>query len=70
MKREPIEDDGIYNIVRSHKGSKTIFRERLKGKDARRELMHWKRMARHSGGGVYFEAVKVPSDVLESIVPT
>lgn len=67
IKREPIRDDGIYNIVRTFKGSKSIFRERLKGIEARAQLRHWKNMARNAGGHVYFDAVPVPKEVLESV---
>lgn len=67
MKLKPIEDNGTYNIIRTEGKNKTIFRRNLNGKDTRRELHHWKNMARNSGGRVFFHAEPVPAEVKSNV---
>lgn len=67
MKRVTITNDSLYNIVRTERGKKTIFLSNLSGADAKTQLAHWKRMARNSGGKVYFDAVPVPKDLGASV---
>lgn len=63
MKRTVINDDGVYNIIRKQGEDVTIFLERLSGKETKRQLRHWKNLARNSGSNVYFEAVAVPPEL-------
>jgi hypothetical protein len=60
MSKVQINNDHLYNITRSHKGERTIFKEQIRGKEAKTWLAHLKRMARHSGGKVYFDIIPVP----------
>jgi phosphoenolpyruvate synthase/pyruvate phosphate dikinase len=53
----------LYNIVRKHNGGVTIFQRNLKHKDAVTQIKHWKRMARNSGGRVFFDMVEVPYEM-------
>lgn len=59
-------DNKLFNITRRQGRNVTIFRRNLTEADARREVRHLKRLARNSGGHVYFEMVAVP----ESLTPT
>lgn len=62
MKPIKILDGGLYNIVRKEGRKTSVFKSNLRGTDARRELKHWKRLARNAGGRVFFEAVPAPTD--------
>lgn len=66
-KRIVITSGGRYNIIRTEGRNKTIFKPNLDGKTAKTELAHWKRMARNSGGHVYFDIVPMPADLTASI---
>lgn len=66
-KRVPLTDTGRYNIVRTEGRNKSIFQSNLDGKTAKVQLTHWKRMARNSGGRVFFDIVQVPADLSASI---
>lgn len=53
----------LYNIVRKHNGNVSIFLRNLSEKDAVTQIRHWKRMARNSGGHVFFDMVEVPEEL-------
>lgn len=67
MKHKPILDNGTYNIIRTQGRNKSIFLRNLDGVTTRRELSHWKKMARNAGGNVYFNAEPVPTEVRTSV---
>ena len=53
----------LFNIVRKHKGNVSIFLRNLSEKNAVAQIRHWKRMARNSGGHVFFDMVEVPYEL-------
>jgi hypothetical protein len=57
-----------FNIIRTEGRNKSIFQPNLDEKTAKSQLRHWKRMARNSGGHVYFDMVPMPADLAASIV--
>lgn len=57
-------DNKRFNITRRQGRNVTIFRRNLPEADAKREVRHWKRLARNAGGHVYFEVVQVPEELV------
>jgi predicted nucleotidyltransferase len=57
----------LFNIVRSHKGNKTIIHERVSKSFVNDRLPELKRRARDNHSGVYFDAVIVPDEVIKNV---
>ena len=53
----------LFNITRTAGSKVEIFLRNLEEKEARIQLRHWKRLARHCGGKVYFTLFEVPEEL-------